>query len=166
MIAHCSKTFTKTIFTAACGNCSKTFFPPTKSQRFCSPRCFHTAMRSRVKVPCRTCGKIAVRYRSEYKRHPKVFCSKSCAWKGPVNPRWRNGVGVTAGYREFRGKNNRQYEHRRVMENKLRRPLKNGEVVHHVNQNKLDNRPENLIVFKSQKDHRLFHANNRIKNLQ
>jgi len=43
--------------------------------------------------------------------------------------------------------------HRYVAARKLGRNLKKGEVVHHVNRNKTDNRRANLWVFSSQKKH-------------
>jgi len=43
--------------------------------------------------------------------------------------------------------------HRHVAERKLGRKLFSGEVAHHINRNKTDNRRSNLWVFKSQKDH-------------
>ena len=43
--------------------------------------------------------------------------------------------------------------HRHVAERKLGRKLFSGEVVHHINRNKTDNKRSNLWVFKSQKDH-------------
>ena len=43
--------------------------------------------------------------------------------------------------------------HRYVAERKLGRNLKKGEVVHHINRNKTDNRRKNLWVFRSQKKH-------------
>lgn len=48
-------------------------------------------------------------------------------------------------------------EHIVVAENKLGRKLKAGEVVHHLDKNKFNNSPENLIVFATNADHSAFH---------
>ena len=45
------------------------------------------------------------------------------------------------------GKNGRVLEHRAVMAEKLGRPLRKGENVHHRNGNRADNRPENLELW-------------------
>lgn len=49
------------------------------------------------------------------------------------------------------------YVHILVAEEKLGRKLKKGEVVHHVDENKLNNDPDNLIVFKTNADHAAYH---------
>ncbi len=43
--------------------------------------------------------------------------------------------------------------HRHVAERKLGRPLRSGEVVHHINRDKEDNRRGNLWVFRDQDEH-------------
>ena len=59
--------------------------------------------------------------------------------------------------RERRNKSNFVREHVLVAEQKLGRRLKKGEVVHHIDENKSNNNPDNLIVFASNADHSAYH---------
>ena len=51
------------------------------------------------------------------------------------------------------------YEHRLIAEKHLSRFLSKNEIVHHINENRSDNRPENLFVFQSMSEHIKFHSN-------
>lgn len=65
----------------------------------------------------------------------------------------RLGSGKGKSYEKTYGR----HTHRVVAEQMLGRPLKSGEVVHHIDGNHRNNNPNNLRVFKSQKEHAAFH---------
>lgn len=86
---------------------------------------------------------------------------------GDKHPMWNGGkIQSVQGYikvhdREHpstKGKRKKYVsEHVLVMEKMLGRYLRPGEVVHHCNGDKTDNRPFNLRLFKTTADHTIFH---------
>lgn len=66
----------------------------------------------------------------------------------------RYGTGDKTEYR----KRNGRHVHRIIAEQKIGRPLKPGEVVHHIDGDKRNNNPDNLLVLPSQMEHARLHA--------
>ena len=64
-----------------------------------------------------------------------------------------NGGYKRTTYKKF----NNRLEHRVVAERMLGRKLKPGEVVHHIDGNRQNNTPENLMVFKNTSEHLKYH---------
>jgi len=88
----------------------------------------------------------------------------SLAQSGEKSHNWKGGKKKYRGYiaileKEHPNGMGQGYvmEHRLVMEQFLGRFLTREEVVHHINGDKLDNRPENLTLFKNQSEHLKYH---------
>ncbi|WHX50537.1 HNH endonuclease signature motif containing protein [Paenibacillus woosongensis] len=143
---------------------------------------------SKIKVTCLWCGKEILRYPSQVKErnfcskqckdchvtkklNPEGYVRNFNAHHLPelnrrLNPTRMNDetrkklrlarldTGSGKSYEKYYGR----HLHRILAEQKLGRKLKPGEVVHHINGNRRDNRLENLMVFPSQEEHAAWHA--------
>lgn len=114
---------------------------------------FITKMTKRKPKICEVChkeyrvigGRITAYNKSKY-------CSNKC--KGISNyirGYWLDKDGYAI--KKVNGVNKRV--HRIVMGEKLGRKLLDTEIVHHIDHNKLNNRPENLILYSSHREHKM-----------
>src|SRR5688572_14391551 len=93
---------------------------------------------------CTECGGPFARLNGD--RPGRQFCGTACAnrHKGSENAEKigdaLRGRGEGKTYRKRGGR----HEHRVIAEQKLGRPLRRGEIVHHENEIKADNAPDNL----------------------
>ena len=112
-----------------------------------------------MKKICKRCGRI---YRTYEKK--RKYCSQKCYWNevkdNPLEKhnRWKGGRHVdTAGYVTLQVKSGmRVREHRFIMEKYLGRKLNKSELVHHINQDRTDNKINNLKVV-SRAEHNKIH---------
>ncbi len=157
-----------------CGALHKRRSDRPAEHQYCSRAC-SKVNRTWVTKPCEACGTAVSRCRSQMLDH--VFCSRKCS-KGylskkmadmndVLNPermtmptrtklrakKLNTGKGIS--YEKTFGR----HTHRIVAEEKLGRPLRKGEVVHHEDEQKRNNKPENLKVFQSQAEHARHHKN-------
>lgn len=111
----------------------------------------------RGSLRCKSC---ASKIKTE--KQKRIFKLKTA---GKNNPNWKGGTKISRGYvlklvKSHPNKNSDDYvqEHRLVVEKKIGRYLKKEEVVHHIDEDKSNNKIENLMLFSSQSKHVSFHS--------
>lgn len=106
---------------------------------------------------CPQCGKEFKVWPSK----PRRYCSVQCKARGQqvakVECKYKKGYRVLYVGRDhpMADGDGNCYEHRLVMADKLGRSLERNEHVHHLNEDRLDNRPENLALMDPGDHHRL-----------
>lgn len=161
----------------ACARCGQSITRRDKHRGqqafYCSKGCQHAARKAGREVACHVCGTLV--YRKPREIGERNYCSKQCqnanlsaivsaiSLRGAERWNWQGGVIMRSGYRFIRmldhpNANAHGYvaEHRMVMAEKIGRPLKPNELVHHVNHDKTDNRAANLVLVR-RVDHSRYH---------
>jgi len=147
----------------ACLVCSKEF-SLLKSQlkvreksgpvRFCSVQCSGKFHRKRTERKCLSCQKV---FQSTRNKLCSVECRK--AWLAIYPPRKRSGYWYEKGYIVLYLEGNKSIkEHIDIMQKHIGRELKPGEVVHHINFIRDDNRLKNLRLM-TKGEHSTLHRN-------
>lgn len=100
--------------------------------RFCSRKCLYASRSNGVEIACSKCGTPCRRKRSEVAEN--IYCSQAC-YKASRSA-------ILKGYKEIGS----EHEHRIVAAVKLGRSLTSSDIVHHEDEVKLNNSPDNLLV--------------------
>ena len=100
---------------------------------------------------CEQCGREFKTFPSTLAKGKGKYCSLRCYAEAQ-----RTG-GLKDGYMRLSINGKRVLEHRLVMAETLGRDLTDEEVVHHIDEDKLNNAIENLQLFPNNSAHRKFH---------
>jgi len=130
-----------------CRYCKKEFIPkyPSNKNVLCSNDCKYKETSERQRIVALTNNPMKRPDVSKKLLQSRI--KNRTLYTGEKNPRWKGGYWINEnGYKVIENKRIKKYEHRLVMEDYLGRKLSAIEIVHHINEDKLDNRIENLQI--------------------
>ena len=125
------------------------------SGRYCSRVCSGLGRRRDVQRKCLRCGASFTVKNWIVTKDGGKYCTFECSIRtGEDSPGWKGGAHINNGYRVIDRRRERRegegsgriFEHRLMMEKIIGRKLTTDEVVHHIDENRLNNSPENLQI--------------------
>lgn len=123
--------------------------------KYCSRACYAKNRANSAKpYPCPVCGKITLHRQRALAGRDYAYCSMKCRGIGRRVGRVINVYGYVI---DWMPDGTRYLEHRWVMEQKIGRPLRPDEDVHHKDGNKTNNHPDNLELL-SHTEHAALHS--------
>lgn len=141
-----------------CPVCHEWFSPEVSKRKYCSRRCYYQMKRirgdrviwtdeMREKMSQARIGEKNPMYGrpawDRGKKRPEMTGEKHFGWKGGF---WINEYGYKVIQNERQTAQKKVLEHKDILERKIGRKIMPNEVTHHINGDKLDNRPDNLEV--------------------
>ena len=148
-----------------CETCGTVFVERiSKRRRFCSRQCGDRATAKRYRAQRRqlTCSHCGKPFTAVQSRHNAEFCSLACRQvavaRRTADKRSEAARAAAVAKPTTYRKIHRRHIHRVVAEQKIGRPLRRGEIVHHKDENRHNNSPDNLEVMTQSKHARLHHA--------
>ena len=119
------------------------------------------------KIQCENCGKKGKTVPNICNKRFCVDCYKKQFESKPIDTRNIKNQFLKSMYEEkcyvdkktgyYKFKDSGKHVHIWIMEKQLGRKLRKGEVVHHLNGDKLDNSSDNLMLFSDQGEHNSWH---------
>lgn len=136
------------MITKQCIICKKEFpvYPSWNNRKFCSYKCYWQFLKGKHVSP-----------KTEFKKGQKGTNNRG-GYRSPSGYLW---IYKPIHHRAM--KSGYVLNSVLIMEKIINRPLLDNEIIHHINEDKSDDRPENLKIM-DKKEHKSFHATKRWKS--
>lgn len=141
-----------------CPSCKSKYFPKANKQVYCKKECYYQMKiirKDRVTWTDQMRNKMSLLYKGsgnpmygknspmKGKKRPEITGEKHPLWK---KGKWASNTGYIVIENMIETNGEKILEHRYVMEKHLGRKLESSEIIHHINEDKTDNRIENLQI--------------------